>query len=127
MERSSTSMEHRSTARAVRGQDHEPNRFRLLERIGARSTLRMRAVEAILIGAVVCGASCSVPVEQVAASEVIAVPGSPRAPCIRSSVPCVDMYVSAHEDDDLLFMNPEIERSIQRGNRVITVFVTAGN
>ncbi|MES1205081.1 MAG: FG-GAP-like repeat-containing protein, partial [Pseudomonadota bacterium] len=56
-----------------------------------------------------------------------ALPGGPRAPCNRGNGPCVDMYVVAHEDDDLLFMNPDIERSIARGNRVITVYVTAGN
>jgi hypothetical protein len=42
------------------------------------------------------------------------------------SSPCVDLHVVAHQDDDLLFMNPDIQESITRGNRVATVFVTAG-
>jgi hypothetical protein len=37
------------------------------------------------------------------------------------------MYFVAHEDDDLLFMNPDIANSIAQGNRVILVHVTAGD
>jgi hypothetical protein len=37
------------------------------------------------------------------------------------------MYVVAHEDDDLLFMNPDIARSIAAGNRVVIVHVTTGD
>ncbi len=38
-----------------------------------------------------------------------------------------DLFVVAHEDDDLLFMNPDIQRSIARGHRVQTVYLTAGD
>jgi LmbE family N-acetylglucosaminyl deacetylase len=38
-----------------------------------------------------------------------------------------DMVVIAHEDDDILFMNPDIQNSIRAGNSVRTVFVTAGD
>src|SRR5438067_3401950 len=48
-------------------------------------------------------------------------------PCVRAGRPCVDMYVVAHEDDDLLFMNPDIAHSIAAGNRVIIVHVTTGD
>jgi hypothetical protein len=48
-------------------------------------------------------------------------------PCARTGRPCVDMYVVAHEDDDLLFMNPDIARSIAVGNRVVIVHVTTGD
>ncbi|WP_437572419.1 ricin-type beta-trefoil lectin domain protein [Sorangium sp. So ce542] len=37
-----------------------------------------------------------------------------------------DLYVVAHQDDDLLFMNPDIADSIQAGNSVETVYLTAG-
>ena len=37
------------------------------------------------------------------------------------------MYVVAHEDDDLLFMNPDIAASIAAGHRVVIVHVTAGD
>jgi hypothetical protein len=39
--------------------------------------------------------------------------------------PPVHMYVVAHQDDDLLFMNPDVEDSIKAGARVRTVYVTA--
>lgn len=58
---------------------------------------------------------------------IITTAGPPRAPCNRSASACVDMYVAAHEDDDLLFMNPDVQNSIRSGNRVVTVYVTAGN
>jgi GlcNAc-PI de-N-acetylase len=50
----------------------------------------------------------------------------PRIPCSPGVTPCIDMYVVAHQDDDLLFMNPDIQNSILSGNRVVTVFVTTG-
>lgn len=40
---------------------------------------------------------------------------------------CSDLYIVAHEDDDLLFMNPDIRNSIRLGNTVRTVFLTAGD
>lgn len=40
---------------------------------------------------------------------------------------CSDLYIVAHQDDDLLFMNPDIMNSIQAGNTVRTTFVTAGD
>jgi LmbE family N-acetylglucosaminyl deacetylase len=36
------------------------------------------------------------------------------------------MHVVAHEDDDLLFMNPDLSSAIRAGDRTVTVFVTAG-
>jgi LmbE family N-acetylglucosaminyl deacetylase len=35
------------------------------------------------------------------------------------------LYLVAHQDDDLLFMNPDIEDSIRAGLRVRTIFLTA--
>ncbi len=49
-----------------------------------------------------------------------------RAPCSPGTAPCVDMYVVAHQDDDLLFMNPDIQNSISSGNHVVVVFTTNG-
>jgi LmbE family N-acetylglucosaminyl deacetylase len=37
------------------------------------------------------------------------------------------MHVVAHEDDDLLFMNPDVISTIQGGVPVLTVYLTAGN
>src|SRR5262249_1078319 len=49
-----------------------------------------------------------------------------RVPCAPGLTPCVDMYVVAHQDDDLLFMNPDIQNSIRNGNQVVTVYTTNG-
>lgn len=40
---------------------------------------------------------------------------------------CAAMQVIAHQDDDLLFMNPDIEGQIRAGQCSVSVFVTAGN
>ncbi|AUG75443.1 hypothetical protein CFP65_0480 [Kitasatospora sp. MMS16-BH015] len=37
------------------------------------------------------------------------------------------MQVVAHEDDDILFMNPDLYNAISIGTPAVTVFVTAGN
>jgi len=37
-----------------------------------------------------------------------------------------DLHIVAHQDDDVLFMNPDIQRSIDAGHSVMTVYVTAG-
>src|SRR5689334_1581746 len=44
-----------------------------------------------------------------------------------SATPIHDLYVCAHEDDTLLFMNPDMQASIRAGNPVETVFLTAGD
>lgn len=51
------------------------------------------------------------------------VPPAPPAPV--SPRPVV-MQVVAHEDDDILFMNPDLQASIHMGAPVVTVFLTAG-
>jgi hypothetical protein len=38
-----------------------------------------------------------------------------------------DQYVVAHEDDDLLFMNPDLQAAIRLGHCTLTTFLTAGN
>ena len=38
-----------------------------------------------------------------------------------------DVVVVAHEDDDLLFMQPDVLEAVERGDGVTTVYVTAGN
>lgn len=71
-----------------------------------------------------CGAQIALP----DASDGSPPPVSTAArPCARSSAPCTDLYVVAHEDDDLLFMNPDIASSIEAGNHVVVVHLTAGD
>ncbi|HET6345099.1 MAG TPA: PIG-L family deacetylase [Myxococcota bacterium] len=41
--------------------------------------------------------------------------------------PAGSMHVVAHEDDDLLFMNPGIDAAITQGAAVTTVYLTAGD
>jgi hypothetical protein len=50
-----------------------------------------------------------------------------RAPCDGKAGRCNDVYVVAHPDDDLLFMNPDIQTSIAHGNNVTVVVLTAGD
>ena len=38
-----------------------------------------------------------------------------------------DLTIVAHQDDDLLFMNPDIQASIDAGNEVTTLYITAGD
>ncbi len=38
-----------------------------------------------------------------------------------------DMYVVAHADDDLLFMNPDVTKSLDVGHCVFTVYLTTGD
>ncbi len=38
-----------------------------------------------------------------------------------------DLYMVAHEDDDLLFMSPDVPESIRAGHTVRTVYLTAGD
>ncbi|MGW7580526.1 hypothetical protein ACWGKU_37870 [Kitasatospora sp. NPDC054768] len=37
------------------------------------------------------------------------------------------LQVVAHEDDDILFMNPDLSNALANGTPSVTVFVTAGN
>jgi len=38
-----------------------------------------------------------------------------------------DLYIVAHQDDDLLFMNPDVKRSIEQQNTVRVIYMTAGD
>jgi hypothetical protein len=65
-----------------------------------------------------------------AAVSQLASPGNVAGPAPASAVPAVassggHLYLVAHQDDDLLFMNPDIEDSIRAGLRVRTIFLTA--
>jgi hypothetical protein len=57
---------------------------------------------------------------------VAAVASSP-ADCDVAGTACHDLYIVAHEDDDLLFMSPDIPASIESGHSVRTLYVTAGD
>lgn len=86
----------------------------------------LRTTLLLVFGLLATAAGCSAPHTAEEESPVIS-NGYPHAPCPAGSRPCVDIYFSTHEDDDLLFMNPDIENSIKTGNRVVVVFVTAGD
>ena len=57
------------------------------------------------------------------ANAAVSHPGPPCSPGVSA---CLDMYIVAHQDDDLLFMNPDMQTSIASGNHVVTVFTTNG-
>lgn len=47
----------------------------------------------------------------------------PASPCLGPT----SLNIVAHEDDDLLFMNPDISHEIQAGHCVRTIYLTAGD
>ncbi|CAN5422326.1 hypothetical protein BH09MYX1_BH09MYX1_18650 [soil metagenome] len=51
--------------------------------------------------------------------------GSATVTITGGSAPTGHLYVVAHQDDDLLFMNPDIEASIRSGHPTRMIFVTA--
>jgi LmbE family N-acetylglucosaminyl deacetylase len=61
------------------------------------------------------------PTPSAATASVQASPGRAAAGCART------LDVVAHEDDDLLFINPSVSGDIAAGRCVVTVFVTAGD
>ena len=75
-------------------------------------TLRRLAAGAVVVLPVALGMP--------AAGEVA--PVAPVAPCTGRA-----MQVVAHEDDDLLFMNPDVRDDVARGLCVRTVYLTAGD
>jgi LmbE family N-acetylglucosaminyl deacetylase len=85
-----------------------------------------RFVVSFVIGAVVLGLSCTVytagalliPALRAEAVPVSTTPGTCRNRAIQ---------LVAHPDDDLLFINPDIQRDIESGLCVRTVYLTAGD
>ncbi|MEJ8645510.1 PIG-L family deacetylase [Streptomyces sp. MS1.HAVA.3] len=53
-------------------------------------------------------------------------PAAPEAVLRPSVTEGTVLQVVAHPDDDLFFMNPDVSRSISKGVRVATVYLTAG-
>jgi len=73
------------------------------------------------------GSHAQIPaVESAAPASILPVPLSGLNDENDCSGPTV-MNVVAHEDDDLLFMNPDIQNEINAGDCMRTVFLTAGN
>lgn len=60
------------------------------------------------------------------AALVVLVPMGGVAVATPTIAPGAFMQIVAHEDDDILFMNPDIDDSIQSGAANVTVFMTAG-
>lgn len=56
-----------------------------------------------------------------------AVPVAARPPAAAVATPATTLTVVAHEDDDILFVNPDVSRDIAAGRRVVTVYATAGD
>ncbi len=52
--------------------------------------------------------------------------GDNRMPIALSLAPSEDLVIVAHQDDDLLFMQPDVLDAVKRGAGVTTVYVTAG-
>lgn len=80
-------------------------------------TLLCRHRVVVLLALVMAGLfSCSTPQEA----------PPPAMPPAQAQPRPVFMQIVAHQDDDVLFMNPDVSRSIRGGAPTITVYVTAG-
>ncbi|MCW2144448.1 GlcNAc-PI de-N-acetylase [Actinoplanes cyaneus] len=65
---------------------------------------------------------------RIAATVLALTPATVPDPAMTTPVACVStMTVVAHEDDDLLFVNPEISDDISAGRCVTTLYVTSGD
>jgi LmbE family N-acetylglucosaminyl deacetylase len=85
---------------------------------------------AVLAGAAVASSLGPTGSAPAAAPSPAAVPSPVAAqhPMTAESLPCArTLNVVAHEDDDLLFINPSVSDDIDSGRCVVTVFVTAGD
>jgi LmbE family N-acetylglucosaminyl deacetylase len=82
------------------------------------SLLRFSPVLLLAMGLQACGPA-DVPLDASGPEE--------SAEAALASIPSRHLYVVAHEDDDLLFMNPDLQSDIQAGRTVQTVFLTAGD
>jgi LmbE family N-acetylglucosaminyl deacetylase len=102
--------------------------------VARRRYNRMFRAAAGLLGATALAAaaitSSLTPAATAATATVTAAP-SPAAvqlPMTAESLPCAHtLNVVAHEDDDLLFINPSVSDDIAAGRCVVTLFVTAGD
>lgn len=88
-----------------------------LQRIG----LKRLSTTGLARGVVSLAASQSVQLDSTKA--VVSTPVNPDIGCRARTV----MNIVAHEDDDLLFINPEIIRNLRQHNCVRTVYMTAGD
>lgn len=91
---------------SIRGKNVEPNFTSI------RTAAPRRAILALLTGAAVLAALL---IGTGPATAAIACPNN------------LSLNMPAHEDDDLLFMNPEIQHDIDNGRCVLTVFQTSGD
>jgi GlcNAc-PI de-N-acetylase len=91
------------------------------------STSALSLLTALVLAA--CSTSPSpastVPTAAVAATDPAALGEQSLTPWLCADIQ--DQYVVAHEDDDLLFMNPDLQAAIRLGHCTLTSFLTAGN
>jgi LmbE family N-acetylglucosaminyl deacetylase len=62
-----------------------------------------------------------------ALSGLVAACGDNALPTGEALQPAAELIVVAHQDDDLLFMQPDLLEAVRRGEGVTSVYVTAGN
>ncbi|WP_152988716.1 FG-GAP-like repeat-containing protein [Janthinobacterium sp. Ant5-2-1] len=77
-----------------------------------------------------CGSSSSITSDESTSEK------EPSVPVVQESAPLqkdgdnttisTDMYIVAHQDDELLFLSQPLQQSVAKGNRVVTVFLTNG-
>ena len=87
-------------------------------------SIRVRRLALVIV--LLCGCS-AVEIDSGAPGPHAAASPGARAPCDGRGGRCNDVYVVAHPDDDLLFMNPDVQTSITNGNNVTVIVLTAGD
>ncbi|GAB1692027.1 PIG-L family deacetylase [Krasilnikovia sp. M28-CT-15] len=106
-----------------------PSRSRVTVRRVPRARLSLLAVAVLAVNAALAGVPATAapdggrPVTAATSQDPAARAGSaPRSACRGTS-----MQVVAHEDDDILFINPDLRTDIRAGRCIVTLFLTAGD
>jgi LmbE family N-acetylglucosaminyl deacetylase len=94
----------------------------------------LRKSRAVALAGLMLGATFALPLQATAASRPAGDGGATTTKAAATTAQnvttadCpVTLNVVAHEDDDLLFINPAVSDDIQAGRCVVTLFVTAGD
>ena len=88
----------------------------------------LRKIRAVALAGIMLGATLALPLQATAASRPGGDVGVEPQPTTAAKTDCpVSLNVVAHEDDDLLFINPAVGDDIEAGRCVVTLFVTAGD
>ncbi|RZU54500.1 GlcNAc-PI de-N-acetylase [Krasilnikovia cinnamomea] len=103
-------------------------------RRAVRAQLSLLVVGVLGVSATLAGGPATAAPGVDPAAPVSAAPApAPAAPVTRAAstprgvCPATSMQVVAHQDDDILFVNPDLRTDIRAGRCIVTLFLTAGD